>query len=516
MTASVMKVAGILVNYRTAELTAEATAALLDELAPVGPHHVYVVDNDSQDGSLETLRREAERRGFADRVTLIAAARNGGYGYGINLAMDHALSSAQAPEYFYVLNTDAVPDGGSLSRLCAFMDAYPDAGVAGSCIHGPDGAVQGAVFRFPTLWSELESTLSLGLLSRVLHRYVVASPPAPEHCEVDWVPGTSMLIRTQAIEQVGPFDEGFFLYFEETDFCRRLKRRGWKSYYVADAPITHIGCVSTGMLDESRRMPRYWLTSRHRYFLKHHGRAYAAACDVAWVTGYIGGKAKRALQGRSTQGRPHMLRDFIRAGARDLVAMRRPTPDEAEAQPKSSNGHGAVADPRTADELGLVDLLTEDFATYDRNPVEPGLWGVVAHRIGRRSSQLASRPARVAAEATYQVMSTAVDWLWGIQVPRSVELGRRVRIWHHGCIVLNARSIGSDVHIRQNTTFGPVRAGEGGLPVIEDRADIGSGACVLGDVTLGHDATVGANSVVLKDVPPHAMVLGVPARMVPR
>jgi N-acetylglucosaminyl-diphospho-decaprenol L-rhamnosyltransferase len=510
-----MKVAGVLVNYRTAELTAQAIAALLGELAALGPHHVYVVDNDSQDGSLETLRREAAERGFGDRVTLIAAPRNGGYGYGINLAIDRALSDVQRPEYLYVINTDAVPDPDSLARLCAFMDAHPDAGIAGSCIHGPDGTVQGAGFRFPSLWSELDETLALGLLSRALHRYVVAIPPAREHREVDWVPGTSMLIRTRAIEQVGRFDEGFFLYFEETDFCRRLRRRGWKSYYVADAPITHIGCVSTGMLDKSRRMPRYWLASRHRYFLKHHGRAYAAACDAAWVAGYVMGHGKRALQGRSTQRRPHMLRDFVLAGARDLIAMRRPAPDEAQVEPKPSDGHG-TADARSADELELLDLLAEDFATYGRNPLEPGLWSVVTHRVGRRSARLSSRPARVAAEATYQVMSTAVDWVWGIHVPRSVELGRRVRIWHNGCIVLNARSIGNDVHIRHDTTFGPVRDGQSGLPVIEDRADIGSGACVLGDVTLGHDATVGANSVVLKDVPPRAMVLGVPARIVPR
>jgi serine O-acetyltransferase len=82
-------------------------------------------------------------------------------------------------------------------------------------------------------------------------------------------------------------------------------------------------------------------------------------------------------------------------------------------------------------------------------------------------------------------------------------------------MVLTARSIGNDVHIRHDTTFGPVRAGDDALPVIQDRADIGSGVCVLGEITVGHDAMVGANSVVMKSVPPRAMVLGVPARIVP-
>jgi serine O-acetyltransferase len=121
-------------------------------------------------------------------------------------------------------------------------------------------------------------------------------------------------------------------------------------------------------------------------------------------------------------------------------------------------------------------------------------------------------------DLTYRVMFTSIDWVWGIHLPRSVELGRRVRLWHNGCMLLEARSIGNDVHIRHDTTFGPLRGTDTGpqtRPVIEDRADIGSGACVLGGVRVGHDAVIGANTVVLKDVLPHATVLGVPARVMP-
>ena len=87
-----MKIAGIIVNYRTAELTAQATNALLGDLARVGSSHLFVVDNDSRDGSYESLRAAAKRDGWAERVTIIAAPRNGGYGYGINLAVRQALA----------------------------------------------------------------------------------------------------------------------------------------------------------------------------------------------------------------------------------------------------------------------------------------------------------------------------------------------------------------------------------------------------------------------------------------
>ena len=123
-------------------------------------------------------------------------------------------------------------------------------------------------------------------------------------------------------------------------------------------------------------------------------------------------------------------------------------------------------------------------------------------------------------------MFRGIDSVWGIHLPRTVELGRRVRIWHNGCMLLTAKSIGDDVTLRHDTTLGPLRAGrqvsaetpaaaDAALPVIEAGADLGSGVAVLGGVRVGRRAVVGANSVILKDVPAEATVLGVPARIVP-
>ena len=90
----------------------------------------------------------------------------------------------------------------------------------------------------------------------------------------------------------------------------------------------------------------------------------------------------------------------------------------------------------------------------------------------------------------------------------NARLGRRVRIWHHGGMVLVARSIGDEVHIRQNTTFGVVRRNQNEeIPVIDDRVDIGCGACILGNIRIGHDSVIGANAVVLTDVPPYSVVV---------
>jgi len=166
----------------------------------------------------------------------------------------------------------------------------------------------------------------------------------------------------------------------------------------------------------------------------------------------------------------------------------------------------------------LGDALREDLSTYDHDLTEAGLWVTAAHRVRTWSARSAPAALRAPLRAATPAVLVAADWLFGIRLPAEVALGRRVRIWHHGCIRLAARSIGNDVHIRPNTTFGP----QGGAPdvpehwpVIGDDADIGAGATILGSVRVGTRAFIGANSLVLRDVPDRAVALGVPARLLP-
>jgi serine O-acetyltransferase len=187
-----------------------------------------------------------------------------------------------------------------------------------------------------------------------------------------------------------------------------------------------------------------------------------------------------------------------------------------------------VDETATSEKPSIVKLLAEDFATHDRDLTTPGFWAVATHRIGTRAlDESRPRSERAVLDLIYRTLFTGVDRIWGIHLPRTVVLGRRVRLWHNGAMLLAAKSIGNDVHLRHDTTFGPLRdsrhasAGRPAevtaseLPVIEDGADLGAGVCVLGGVRVGRGAVVGANSVVLKNVPPGATVLGVPARIVP-
>ena len=165
-------------------------------------------------------------------------------------------------------------------------------------------------------------------------------------------------------------------------------------------------------------------------------------------------------------------------------------------------------------DITLLGLIAEDFQTHERDLTAPGFWAVALHRLGNARMGVRSKLLRAPLTIAYHTAFTGLNWLWGIDLCYTVKLGRRVRIWHHGGSVIGARSIGDDVHIRHNTTLGLVSRSEPNKPIIGNRVDIGVGACILGGVTVGDDCVIGANSVVLKDLPAGATALGIPARPV--
>ena len=167
--------------------------------------------------------------------------------------------------------------------------------------------------------------------------------------------------------------------------------------------------------------------------------------------------------------------------------------------------------------IGFWALLREDLRTHDGNLFEQGFWAVATHRFGNWRMGVRSKVWRAPLTVFYRILFKWVEITCGITLPYTVVLGRRVRIWHHGGMVLHARSIGDEVQIRQNTTFGLSRPDQPrNIPTIGARADIGCGACVLGGVSIGVGARIGANAVVLRDVPPGATAVGVPARVLDR
>lgn len=185
----------------------------------------------------------------------------------------------------------------------------------------------------------------------------------------------------------------------------------------------------------------------------------------------------------------------------------KPQPREAPPLPRGDRNENPP-------DIDFWALLKEDLRTHEGDFFEQGFWAVAVHRFGNWRMGL-PKLLRVPFTLLYRFLFKMVEWTCGITLPYTVKLGRRVRIWHHSGMILHARSIGNDVHLRHNTTFGVVRRDHNReIPIIEDRVDIGCGVCVLGNVVIGHDSIIGSNAVVLADVPPYSVAVGLPAKVV--
>jgi len=301
----------VILNYRTPELTLRAAEAALRAMIGI-KGQITIVDNDSGDGSFETIHSAATARGWLQegRVQVLQSGRNGGFGAGNNFGIKAGLANGETPDFIYVLNSDAFPRPGAIKALIAHLDAHPRDGMAGSYIEGEDGAPHSTAFRFPSIAGEFEGAACTGVISRLLKASCVSLPLPHATQKVDWLAGASLMIRREVLDQIGLFDETFFLYFEETDLCNRARKAGWATTYVRDSEVTHIGSVSTGMQDWART-PRYWFDSRRIYFVKTQGRAYAALATLAHVTGALIYRLRSLLTGKPRLDPPHFLRDLI-------------------------------------------------------------------------------------------------------------------------------------------------------------------------------------------------------------
>ena len=307
-------IAVVIVSYRSASLTIDCLASLERERAAGRPTDLkaVVVDNDSGDAA--PIAATIEARGWADWVRLIRAPKNGGFGYGNNLGAATARAVWDA-QWIHFLNPDTQVEPGAIVALRDFLESHPRAALAGSRFRNGDGSLWPYAFRFPGLASEFEGGLSFGPVSRLLQRHVVPRVMGEQPAPIDWVSGASVMARASALEQLHGFDEGFFLYFEETDLCLRAHQAGWETWYVPDSRVVHIAGQSTGVTcrDQApRRLPTYWYESRRHYFVLNHGRLKAAAIDLVALIAHTLGWAKRHLQGRALDNIPHFLGDLWR------------------------------------------------------------------------------------------------------------------------------------------------------------------------------------------------------------
>ena len=302
-------IAVVIVTYKSASLTIESLASLHAEREIQQQNiHVFVIDNAS--GDFPQVAEAVERQGWSSWVTVILAPRNGGFSYGNNIGIRSAYERGR-PKYIYLLNPDTQVRPRAIRTLVEFLESHPRVGIAGSSFETEDGKDWPFAFRFPTLFSEFERGMQLGLITRLLSRWTVPRTMNAVAQPTDWICGASMMIRPEVLTTIGCLDENFFLYYEETEFCYRARQAGFPTWYVPESRVMHIIGKSTNVDDEtrlSRRLPGYWFDSRRQYFASTHGIRVAALIDiVALISSLLGLIRRKLLLRRST---PRYIRDL--------------------------------------------------------------------------------------------------------------------------------------------------------------------------------------------------------------
>jgi GT2 family glycosyltransferase len=271
----------VIVSFNTRGLLRECLQSVEDSAVDVY-HETIVVDNASNDGSADMIEHEFSR------VRLIRSEVNLGFAGANNRGFEIARGS-----YIVLLNSDAFLAPGALALSVIHMENDSTAGVGGARLVGRDDSWQPAARMFPSLLNDLLMMSGLAAhypRSRVLGRADRTWADPDEAAPVDWVPGASSIIRKEALDRVGCFDERFFLYYEEVDLCRRIKDAGYQIWYWPDVKIVHLGGESskriTGLkVSASGTQLTLWrMQSELLYYRKHHGAsgAWSAMLLESW------------------------------------------------------------------------------------------------------------------------------------------------------------------------------------------------------------------------------------------
>jgi GT2 family glycosyltransferase len=307
-----MKLLVVITNYRITDLTIDCLHSIAPEIGRVPDSHVAVCENGTGDDSAERIQKAIVDNGWNPWCSLTVVTRNIGFTGGNNVLLRPALLSADPPQYLLLLNADTIVRPNAFKLLVDFMDQHPEVGIAGGRQDEPNGTAQCSVYRFPSPLSEFEGGLRLGLVSRLLKRWIVAPPLPKEACQTDWLSGAYIIVRREVFDDIGLLDEGYFTFFEDVDFCFNARKAGWPIWYVPASRIVHFGGQSTGLtVKKPKRIPSYAFEARRRYFLKNHGPLYAALADAGQILGLILSRLC-ILIGKPNSLPPCFLRDTIR------------------------------------------------------------------------------------------------------------------------------------------------------------------------------------------------------------
>ncbi len=271
-----------IINYRTGDLTIAAAQSVLETMGDRAGA-VVIVDNASGDGSADQIADWIGTRADS-RLHLIRSATNSGFSGGHN----QTFSAFPDADFYLVLNSDAWLRPGFFDAILQVAEAHPQAGLIGPRLEHEDGTRQDSCFRCPGALSEVIRGARTGPVTALLRRHVVSLPMPPDPDAVDWMSFACILVRGAMLREIGPMDEGYFLYFEDTEYGLRAKRAGWALHYTEAARAVHLHGKSGGLeSDRERRarLPRFYWCARTRLLRQANGPLGPLLGNLGWIAG---------------------------------------------------------------------------------------------------------------------------------------------------------------------------------------------------------------------------------------
>ncbi len=284
-----------------------------DETSTLEGVSVVVCENGTGPGAAKQLRDAVEQNNWGSWVEIWERFPNRGFSGGNNMVLDEIVTWDDAPEHALLLNADTIVREGALTAMLDAIEANAEVGIVSPRLEWPDGSPQVSCFRDFRPLGELEKACGLGIVSKLLGSYVTAVPVSDEPTNPDWTSFACGLIRTKLLREVGTLDPGYFLYFDDPDYCLMARNAGHKVLNAPTARVVHLRGKSNPakeLASKKKRRPWYHYASRARYYTKHHGRIGLLMANVFWTLGYCVALARRLFTGRRTPACEREWRDI--------------------------------------------------------------------------------------------------------------------------------------------------------------------------------------------------------------
>lgn len=297
----------VIINYKTPQLVSDALTSLSKQIEP-SLDNIVIVDNASQDNSVDEIRDFIQTKGWGAWVKVIPSLLNGGFSAGNNIG----IQSIDA-KYYLLLNSDAFIREYALKSLLACAESDSSLGIIGPRLEWPDGSQQVSCFYNLSPANSFLHSAKIGMFTKLFKLFNIREVAIPieqhETAKPNWLSFACVLLNGKMIKEIGLMDEGYFMYREDNDYCRRAINAGWALKFEANSRVVHLNNGSSNQ-SSVKRLPKYYFSSRTRYFLKYYGRMGLFVANIFWCFGRVLSLLREVLFHKPRAFHPSMWKDI--------------------------------------------------------------------------------------------------------------------------------------------------------------------------------------------------------------